>query len=195
MMKTLNLPVLLTLVAILSAGCASDPAARTETRDTPAGQTVKKAPPSTAGPEVIAVTFGRGIARGDGLDVTFMHNVTRYDNGTADGVFKHSALGESGSIDIEGKVSCATLDSDSGRAWIGGQVTRNDSTNPRYAGPAGADVWFRVLDRNLAKKEPMISLPVFREKDIATAAVYCQTTPWSDTGLLTVADGALAIFP
>ncbi len=199
-------------IVVFLAGCASNDDAAIETTpekstattipdqsNIPPEKRLRVGPPSAKAPEpeeeVSAVTFGRGIATLDGLDVTFMHNVTRYKVGTAGGEFKQSAMMEAGTVDIDAEVTCAELDSKSGKGWIGGTVTRNDSTNPEYAGAAGADVWFRVLDLGAKEQTAFISMPIFQQKNIKDAATFCKKKPWSDKDLLEIKTGALAIFP
>ncbi|MBT8131612.1 MAG: hypothetical protein KJO35_05025 [Gammaproteobacteria bacterium] len=156
------------------------------------GPKVKNAKPKA---EVTAVSFGRGIADGQGLKITFMHNVTRFENGTAEGEFKQSASTEAGTIDIEADVSCATFDSPENKGWIGGTVRRNGSTNPAYAGEAGAEVWFRLLDLGAEKETAFITTTRFKNSKIKTAKDFCDQQPWSDNDLIELSDGALAIFP
>ena len=211
-MTRITLFAFLASLVVLLAGCANNDDSATETASESTASTAipdqssippeqriaagtKVAPAPPAGPEVVAVTFGRGIAKGGGLDVTFMHNVTRYKTGTADGEFKHSAIGEAGIIDIEADVTCAELDGEVGKGWIGGKVRRNESTNPLYVAAVGTDVWFRILDLGATEQTALLSLPIFQQKGIKTAEAFCDKKPWSDKDLLRIETGALAIFP
>lgn len=151
--------------------------------------------PTAPGPETIAVTFGRGIAKADGLDVTFMFNVTVYADETVNGTFSHKASGQAGTIDIEAEVTCAKLDSATGRGRLGGRIVRNNSTDPRYAAETGADVWMRLLDRNRQQTQPLVGLPVLRAGRVRSAAGFCAGDDWNDEDLHLVDPGALAIFP
>ncbi|MDH3647249.1 MAG: hypothetical protein OER80_10780 [Gammaproteobacteria bacterium] len=164
------------------------------TSDTPEAR-VDTGPVKKTEPEVVAASFGRGIAKGNGMTVTFMHNVTRYENGSADGVFAQSALGPAGTLDLEVDVTCASLDSVQGKGWIGGKVKRNNSTNPIYASSIGAEAWFRILDLGREMQTALISLATFRDREIKSAIDFCEKKPWSDSDLLELDQGALAIFP
>lgn len=206
-MKTSALCPLLSLLVVVCAGCATtepapapdaaaDAAAIPDQSGIPPERRLRvgpTAPPPE--PAVVGVSFGRGIAAGDNMKVTFMHNVTRFEDGSAKGVFTQSAMTESGALDIEVDVSCVELDSEAGKAWIGGTVKRNDSTSPLHAGPTGREAWFRVLDRGAEQQTAWITLVSFGEGRIATAAAHCDKRPWSEKGLLQLEQGALAIFP
>ena len=102
---------------------------------------------------------------------------------------------ERSTLDIDAEVTCAELDSEKGKGWIGGKVTRNESTHPDYAGDNGADVWFSLHDLGAERQTAFISMPVFEQKKIKDAAAFCEKKPWSDEGMLEVTTGALAIFP
>jgi len=151
--------------------------------------------PVSSEPEIVAVTFGRGTARGNGITMTFLLNVDRYNDGSAGGIFVQSAITEAGTLDLEVNVTCASLDSAQGKGWIGGKVKRNDSSSPAYAGKPGADAWIRVYDLILEKRTALISLPMFGDTKIKTAEMFCQKKPWSEVNLLQLDQGALAIFP
>lgn len=181
------------------AGCATTPP--TDNTTTSTGQAeqklTRKLPPSAGQSNdddnpVVAMTFGRGIAQAPD-PLTFSFNISVYEDDSVEGTFTYSTSGNG--VDIDAEVLCATLDHKSGRAWIGGTITRNDSTDPRYSSAPGDEVWMRVLDRNLQKMPPMISEPLFRTANVRGARNYCQRRPWSDEGLFVVQPGALAIFP
>ncbi|MBT8144750.1 MAG: hypothetical protein KJO55_08615 [Gammaproteobacteria bacterium] len=182
---------------LLAQGCATTPPAPvadnplanepTETRKLPPG-----ARPRPSGPQPVAMTFGRGIAKAAD-DLNFMLNVEVYEDDSVKGTFSYSAQNDSGNLDIEAEVTCVSLDNDKGRGWVGGTITRNDSTDARYTGHT--EVWMRVFDRNLQNQPPMVSAPLFASGKIDSASEYCRRKPWSNEGLHLVQPGALAIFP
>lgn len=151
-----------------------------------------KPPPE---PDIEALSFGRGIAANDVMKFNFRFSVTVLETGAIEGWFEHSADLAAGTVDIEADVTCAVLDSPRQRAWIGGKVKRNGSTNPLYASAVGADVWFHAVGP-VAETDPgAVGLPVMHDKKIASAAEFCKRKPWDKAALLTVQDGALGIFP
>ena len=168
-------------------------------REVPASRRIPPQPqpqpqPAPADPqkEPVGMTFGRGIAKGPD-DMTFMLNATLYKDESVGGKFSYSASGDAGTLDIEAEITCASLDNEAGRAWVGGKVTRNGSTDPRFAG--ATEVWMRALDRNSQRIQPLVSGPLLAAGKIKTASDYCNKKPWSDEDLYVVDPGALAVFP
>ena len=84
-----------------------------------------------------------------GTIVQFSFSAVQRANDAAAGQF-HIALDDSGFIyDVHGAVTCLTVDEVNHRAWIGGVVTRNETTDPAFQTDihqVGDDVWFRVVD-------------------------------------------------
>ena len=85
-----------------------------------------------------------------GLIVQFAFSAVAQPDGRAAGQF-HIQADEGGGlfIDVSGAVTCLAVDSDNHRAWIGGVVTRNTSSDPDLPTDIhqpGRDIWFRVLD-------------------------------------------------
>ncbi len=209
-MKTRALKTAICLLGLVLAGCSAtepetdaeaiaapaDPAAIPDQSDVPPEKRLRVGPkPPPPEPEVVAMSFGRGIASGNGVKVTFKHNVTQYKNETIDGTFVQSAMTEAGTLDIEVDVTCAVLDGEAGRAWIAGKVSRNGSTNPLYAGKAGAEAWFAILDRGKEEQTAWITLPKFAGKGVTDAAAFCKKKPWNEDDLIQLEQGALGIFP
>ena len=71
-------------------------------------------------------------------------------SGDADGRYRFSGVIDGLSVEIQGRITCMTVDPQNpGRAWMGGVITRNRSEHPLYTGPTsqpGRDSWFRVVD-------------------------------------------------
>lgn len=101
----------------------------------------------------------RDLVTGGGvylLSGTFEIDLTLYAERRADGTvfgnFRQSLTFQGQPIDFHGDVICFEIDSDNGRAWIGGVVRENFSTHPSFTTEIhqpGKDVWFRVLDSDL----------------------------------------------
>ena len=163
-------------------------------REVPDSRRIPPQPAAETRKEAVGMAFGRGIAKGP-ADMTFKFNATTYADESVDGEFSYSASADAGTLDIEAEITCVSLDNEAGRAWIGGKITRNGSTDPRFAGGPGAQVWMRALDRNAQKIQPLVSGPLMAAGKIKTAGDYCDNKPWSDEGLYLVDPGALAVFP
>ena len=191
-------------LSLLLWGCATAPtpdtaqSPATTREETPATRTIPPeklaAQQAARKPKTVAMTFGRGIAQAP-VPLTFMVNVSVFENDSVEGSFSYSATSTSGSLDIEAQVQCTALDHDAGKAWVGGKLTRNGSTDPRYTAEIGSDVWIHLLDRNLDSLPPMVSAPTMRSATVRSAADFCKRRPWSDEELYIVEAGALAIFP
>lgn len=145
-------------------------------------------------PDMAALSFGRGLAANDEITVTFRFSVTEYASGKIEGWFEHSADLAAGTIDIRAEVTCAVLDSSAQRAWVGGKVVRNGSTNPLYAGAPGADIWFSAAAPVAEIGNGAITMPVLRDKELGSASEFCSRKPWDSDGMLTVRQGALGVF-
>jgi hypothetical protein len=100
-------------------------------------------------------------------------------------------------------VTCLSVDAVNGRAWIGGVVTVNNSTDPNQQlaiHQPGQDVWFRVEDNGKHELTPDRStvLGFFQPPPgIQTSAQYCATMPWPDNNLNTFpfVDGDVKVKP
>ena len=212
-MKNRNRALALCGIVIL-AGCAATPNGDGAAQDAEAAATpppatprrevpdTRRIPPQPAQPaapvepgkQIVAMTFGRGIAKGP-ADMTFMLNVELFEDESVGGTFSYSANTGAGTLDIEAEATCASLDHDAARAWVGGKITRNGSTDPRFSGEPGTEVWMRALDRNAEKMQPKISGPLLAGGEFNSAEDFCSKRPWSDDEFYVVDPGALAIFP
>src|SRR5687767_11326875 len=97
-----------------------------------------------------------------GADIAFDLNALLRADGSASGsVYYITDLTDFGlaTIEIRFDVTCLALDVGLGRAWIGGVVTENNSTNELYATDpkrqVGRDVWFRVQDNGNGGSEAL----------------------------------------
>lgn len=131
------------LVAAVSTGCDTHPTAT----DLPAAPE----PLLGAAGGVQGSTAGGGKAQlPPGFTLLgFSFNAKAFAGGTASGQFRYRYTSASGTVDSHGTVTCVTFDAANARAWVGGVVTQNNSTNPgalQERHQVGRDVWFRVVD-------------------------------------------------
>lgn len=90
-----------------------------------------------------------------------------------------------GTIEVRFDVTCLALDVTQGRAWIGGVVTENNSTNATFANDpvrqVGRDVWFRVEDNGNGGSGTLdrsTQLGFEGSAGIITSEEYCETQLW-----------------
>jgi hypothetical protein len=116
----------------------------------------------------------------------FSFTAVAHADGSASGEFHHSAILNGQTIDFHAEVTCMSVDLDNGRAWIGGVVTQNNSTDPDYQQDIyqpGQDIWFRVLDSGQGSNAPAdrITFTGFKGGGgIDTSAQYCAARIWPD---------------
>jgi len=107
-------------------------------------------------------------------------------DGSASGTFQHSVVFEGELIDFQGAVTCVSFDPEEHRAWIGGVVTRNDSTEPSYLearNEVGRDIWFRMVDygAGAASQDDRTTFVGFEgDAGITTSAEYCAVQLWAE---------------
>lgn len=118
-----------------------------------------------------------------GLEVQFEFAAEGH-GGAAAGTFHHRTVEPNGAvIAFVGTVSCLTVDPVNHRAWIGGTITSNGSTDPAFMNAInapGQDIWFRVLDSDQGPEvADRTSFVGFKGSGgILTSAEYCATAPW-----------------
>ncbi|MGH7676539.1 MAG: hypothetical protein ACREMV_14830 [Gemmatimonadales bacterium] len=167
------------------------------------------APGVATGPGLAQVgggTSGRVTGGGHydlpGLVVQFSLSAVQHANGNASGQF-HQRVDEGGGlvVDIHGTVTCLAVDPAQHRAWIGGVVTKNTSTDPDLQTAIhqpGRDVWFRVVDYGSGSATPpdrTTFLGFEGAGGIITSEEYCaariwpagDARTWPVTGNITVA--------
>jgi hypothetical protein len=133
---------------------------------------------------VMSATGGGHYLLQNTFDVQFAFSALQKANGKAMGEF-HQKLEVDGSVvDISGTVTCMAVDTPNRRAWIGGVVTANRSTDPAFTTPIhqpGKDVWFRVVDYGEGADAPpdRTSFLGFEgAAGILTSAAYCAARIW-----------------
>ncbi|HEV8264746.1 MAG TPA: hypothetical protein VGQ06_07330 [Gemmatimonadales bacterium] len=135
-----------------------------------------------------------------GLDVQFEFAAEqRNRNESADGEFRVYADEGGGLIvDFTARVTCLAIDAVNHRAWIGGKVTSNQSTDPDLTTKIhqrGDDIWFRVLDEGDADRSTFIGFE--GAAGFKTSADYCVGRPWPAENARTwpVVQGGLTVRP
>jgi hypothetical protein len=119
-----------------------------------------------------------------GLDVQFGFTTVSLPDGRASGRF-HVTADEGGGllIDFSAHVTCLAVDPVNHRAWIGGVITKNASTDPDLLTDIqqpGHDIWFRVLDAGEgASATDRTTFTGFEgSAGIQTSAQYCAARLW-----------------
>jgi hypothetical protein len=143
-------------------------------------------PSESRGLHQIAATAGGGHYLLSGVaDVQFSFLALQLGNGKAGGAFQIRFSDSGFFYDIAGKVTCVTSDPVAGRAWIGGIVLRNRSTDPALQTAIhqpGRDVWFRVLD--VGSTPGAVDRTSFYGFEgaagIITSEQYCAARIWPD---------------
>lgn len=169
----------LTLVAAVAlVGCDADPAS--PDRIAPALSAAHDEEQRTIKAE------GAGNAQlpaGFGLS-DFAFDVKQNAAGKLQGTFRMSRVRNGLTSDFTGELTCLSVDPVNRRAWIGGVVTENRSTDPAQQTPIhqpGQDVWFRVADygepgSGIADRTTVLGF----KGAIESSAAYCATMPWLD---------------
>ena len=134
-----------------------------------------------------------------GLDVQFRFEAEQRRNRKAKGDFRvRTDQGGGLIIDFSGKVTCLSIDPVNHRAWIGGVVSRNRSTDPEVQTAIhqrGRDIWFRVVD--LGEEDRSTFVGFEGSAGFRTSAEYCAARPWPDANARTwpVTKGGIRVRP
>ncbi len=135
---------------------------------------------SASGP---SATGGGHVLFADEIDLTFSFSAVRQPSGRTTGSFHHSFEFDGHQIDYWGAVTCLSVDAANGRAWIGGVLTRVQSTHPDVVELPGDDAWFRVLDTGPASSaadDRSTFMGFEGSAGIDTSEQYCAEQPWPD---------------
>lgn len=155
------------------------------------------------GAGVTATVTGGGIYQiGGFLDLKFSVNAIQRAEGMDGGNFRHETTFQDQLVSFSGTVTCVEVDSENGRAWIGGVITQNRSEHPAFTGDIhqpGKDIWFRVLDSGEGQAEPDRSTFTGFEggAGIITSEEYCELKVWPEDNARTspVINGNIHIRP
>ena len=114
------------------------------------------------------------------FDVAFAFNAGARSDGSAFGQFHQKLEADGLLIEFHGTVICMSVDPVNGRAWVGGVITENNSTDPDFQGAihqVGQDIWFRVLDGGESGDRTTF-LGFAGSAGIGTSREYCELMPW-----------------
>jgi hypothetical protein len=140
------------------------------------------------GPKFNAAIGAGHFLVADSLDVEFAFFAIEHKDGRVTGAFHHRTNDGLGLVDFEARVTCLAVDSELGRAWVGGVIIKNSSTSPDYTQPnqqPGHDIWFRVLEGDEDANQGSRSTFIGFEGAIPSSAEYCATRPWPDNNART----------
>jgi hypothetical protein len=127
------------------------------------------------------------------LDIQFAFTaVQQSTSGAAVGAY-HFASPDGFELNIDGRITCMTADPQHpGRAWMGGEITRNESVLPNFTGEnskVGRDGWFRVVDygEGAGAPQPDRTTSIFFEPagGFSTAEEFCNGQLWFPDDRLT----------
>ena len=131
-----------------------------------------------------AVTGGGWYLLQGAFEVQFAFAAVQHADGRASGSFHHQTEDSTGTIAFKARVTCVAIDPDNGRAWIGGVITRNESTSPAFnteIHQPGHDIWFRVLeDGEGSEATDRTTFVGFESPAIPSSASYCEQRIWPD---------------
>ena len=177
-MHRISVSLLPALALLALAGC-----------DGSGGPTTGPGAPSAdvgAGGVIGSATGGGRYLLANTFDVQFAFSAVQHASGKATGNFHHTLDTGAGTFDFKGTVTCLGLDPINNRAWIGGVITHNHSTDPFYQSNAvfevGQDAWFRVVDygegENATQPDRTTFVGFENTPGIPTSEFYCATKPW-----------------
>ena len=118
------------------------------------------------------------------FQVQFAFSAIQKSDGQVMGQFHHRTDTGAGLFDVHGSVTCLAFDLENRRAWIGGVITKNNSTDPAFQGEIfqpGHDAWFRVVDYGEGMDSPpdrSTFVGFENTPGIPTSAFYCALRPW-----------------
>jgi hypothetical protein len=136
---------------------------------------------STSGGGEIAVTAP--LPAVGPADLQF--SAVQHGNGKVTGTFRMVRYRAGFLVDFAGEVTCVSFDPVNHRAWIGGVVTANNSTDPNHSlaiHQPGRDVWFRVQDNGEgieAAPDRSSVLGFEGAGGVVTSTEYCQRQLWA----------------
>jgi hypothetical protein len=167
---------------LLAGGLACDGAATTEIAAARRGDASFAAGGNGV---ALAATGGGHYLLQNTFDVQFAFSAAQNADGKAMGQFHQKLAADGVVIDFSGEVTCMAVDPINHRAWIGGVITANRSTDPGFTSgifQPGHDVWFRVVDYgeggDATQPDRTTFLGFENNPDIKTSEQYCQVKIW-----------------
>lgn len=132
---------------------------------------------------VIGHANGTGVAN-VGVPMDFVFDALLRADGSATGEGYHHAVVAAGVIEFRTRVTCVSIDPVNNRAWIGGVITENNSTDPvrlQERNNVGRDIWWRVVDYGGGQSgtpDRTTFIGFTGDANIQTSADYCAMMPW-----------------
>ena len=154
---------------------------------------------STIADDELGSARGGGQYDVSGLIVRFALAAAAELNGAGDGRFSIFADEGAGlTVDFTAQVTCLSVDPVNHRAWIGGKITENRSTDPDLLTDIhqeGHDIWFRVLDDPSGDRFTFVGFE--GSAGFQTSADYCAGRPWPAANARTwpVINGDITVRP
>jgi len=155
---------------------------------------------TTADDVTASVTGGGHYLVLNAFETQFAFSAIQHGDGTASGRFHQHVEFATGTVDFQADVTCLAVDPVLRRAWIGGVIVSNLSTDPAFTTPIhqpGHDIWFRVLDSGQALDAADRTTFLGFEGVIPSSASYCEQRIWPDGNARTwpVTGGNISIRP
>ena len=132
---------------------------------------------------VVAHVNGEGVVN-VGVPMYFTMTALLREDGSATGEAFHNAPLNGTVIEFRTRVTCVSFDPVNKRAWIGGVIVENNSTDPARMQPrnaVGRDIWWRVVDYGdggSGTPDRSTFLGFTGDANIQTSAEYCAVKPW-----------------
>jgi hypothetical protein len=145
------------------------------------------APSFAAGQQVVGHVNGEGSID-VGVPMFFNMTALLRADGSATGEAYHFASLGATFIEFRTRVTCVSFDPVNNRAWVGGVITENTSTDPVRMQPrneVGRDIWWRVVDYGdglSGTVDRSTFLGFTGDAGFQTSADYCAGQPWPGPG-------------
>jgi hypothetical protein len=149
-----------------------------------------EAPPPAPDPDLnllgarrLDIAVGQGTFDA-GVVVNFAFSAIGIPDRNAIGAFRFETELGGLPVEFDARVTCLAVDRVNDRAWVGGVVTRNESTHPSFTTPihqVGRDIWFRVVDYGFGPNDPADRTTFVGFEGAAgiiTSAEYCERRIW-----------------
>lgn len=136
-----------------------------------------------SGNQVVHRASGGGRALLGTLELKFNINAHLHGDGSASGWARHFIDDPDFTYDFVTDVTCLAVDPVLGRAWVGGVIRSNNTTDPAFQQAIhqpGRDIWFRVADGGEgASADARITFVGFEgSAGINTSEQYCAMRIW-----------------
>jgi hypothetical protein len=139
----------------------------------------------------VQVSGGGSFLFAGSIPMQFGFSAVVLGDGSATGSFHHAYSDGTFSYELKGTLTCLAYDAATGRAWIGGVLTKVKSDDPAPGIAPGDDAWFRVLDSPDGDRSTTMGFV----GAIESSAAYCAMQIWPDANARThpVTEGQITI--